>query len=89
MWEKIFNLALQNGLWAVLFLGLLIYVLNDSRKREKKYQDTITNLTKNLSIVQVIKQEVQEIKDIVNKITSKKKNNKTTKGDKKNNETKI
>ncbi len=88
MWEKIFNLALQNGLWAVLFLGLLIYVLNDSRKRENKYQDTIANLTKNLSIVQVIKQEVQEIKDIVNKITTKKKSNKNTKGDTEN-ETKI
>lgn len=73
MWEKIFNLALQNGLWAVLFLGLLIYVLNDSRKREKKYQDTIMDLTKNLGIVQIIKLEVQEIKDLVNKITSKKK----------------
>ena len=23
MWEEIFNLALSNGLWAVLFLGLL------------------------------------------------------------------
>lgn len=76
MWEKIFNLALQNGLWAVLFLGLLIYVLNDSRKREKKYQDTIVDLTKNLGIVQIIKLEVQEIKDIVNKITSKKNNKK-------------
>ena len=75
MWEKIFNLALQNGLWAVLFLGLLIYVLNDSRKREKKYQDTIVDLTKNLGIVQIIKLEVQEIKDLVNKITTKKKKN--------------
>ena len=84
MWEKIFNLALQNGLWAVLFLGLLIYVLNDSRKREKKYQDTISNLTQNLSIVQVIKQEVQEIKNIVNKITSKKSVKKNNEGDTKN-----
>ena len=75
MWEKIFNLALQNGLWAVLFLGLLIYVLNDGRKREKKYQDTIVDLTKNLGIVQIIKLEVQEIKDLVNKITTKKKKN--------------
>ena len=90
MWEKIFNLALQNGLWAVLFLGLLIYVLNDSRKREKKYQDTIQDLTKNLGIVQIIKMEVQEIKDIVNKITSKKKiKNKEKQQGESTNETKI
>ena len=76
MWEKIFNLALQNGLWAVLFLGLLIYVLNDSRKREKKYQDTISDLSKHLGIVQVIKAEVAEIKNLVNKITTKRKNKK-------------
>ena len=90
MWEKIFNLALQNGLWAVLFLGLLIYVLNDSRRREKKYQDTIQDLTKNLGIVQIIKMEVQEIKDIVNRITSKKKlKNKEKQQEEDTNETKI
>ena len=89
MWEKIFNLALQHGLWAVLFLGLLIYVLNDSRKREKKYQDTIADLTKNLGIVQVIKLEVQEIKDLVNKITTKKKNKSKETQEEASNETKI
>lgn len=72
MWEQIFNLAVQHGLWAVLFLALLIYVLNDSRKREKKYQDTILDLTKNLGIVQIIKNEVEEIKNLVNRITEKK-----------------
>ena len=35
MWEEITNLAIQNGLFAVLFLGLLIYLLKDSSKREK------------------------------------------------------
>ena len=37
MWEEIFNLALNNGLWAVLFLMLLVYVLKDSKSRESKY----------------------------------------------------
>ena len=44
MWEEIFNLALSNGLWAVLFLGLLAYVLRDSRRRERKYQATVDAL---------------------------------------------
>ncbi len=79
MWEQIFNLAVQHGLWAVLFLALLIYVLNDSRKREKKYQDTIVNLTKTLGIVQIIKNEVEEIKNLVNCITKKKSNSKKIK----------
>ena len=89
MWEKIFNLALQNGLWAVLFLALLIYVLNDSRKREKKYQDTIVDLTKNLGIVQIIRLEVQEIKEIINKITTKKRAKENSNKGNENNETKI
>lgn len=71
MWEEIFNLALQNGLWAVLFLGLLIFVLKDSKKRESKYQDTIKDLTKNLGIVQIIKNEVEEIKQLINKTKKK------------------
>lgn len=66
MWEKIVNLAIQNGLFAVLFLGLLIYILKDSSKREKKYQQTIEQLNRNLNIVEDIESDVKEIKEIVN-----------------------
>ena len=37
VFEEILNLAISNGLWAVLFLMLLVYVLKDSRRREIKY----------------------------------------------------
>lgn len=66
MWEDILNLAIQNGLWAVLFLGLLIYQLKDSRTREKKYQQTIECLNKNLNVVEDINASVQEIKGKIN-----------------------
>lgn len=66
MWEDILNLAIQNGLWAVLFLGLLIYQLKDSRTREKKYQQTIENLNRHLDIVEEIDENVQEIKGKIN-----------------------
>ena len=62
MWEEITNLAIQNGLFAVLFLGLLIYLLKDSSKREKKYQQTIESLNKHLDIVENIEKDVGEIK---------------------------
>ena len=65
MWEQIFNLAISNGLFAVLFLGLLIYQLKDSRARENRYQDTIVKLGKALEIVQSVKHDVEEIKDIL------------------------
>lgn len=66
MWEKIVNLAIQNGLFAVLFLGLLIYILKDSSKREKKYQQTIESLNRNLNIVEDIEKDVKEIRQNLN-----------------------
>ena len=45
MWEEIFKLAVSNGIFAVMFLGLLIYQLKDSGRREKKYQDTLEKLS--------------------------------------------
>ena len=65
MWTEIFNLALNNGLWAVLFCVLLLYVLKDSRSREKKYQTTIESLGNSLSIVQSIKDDIDDIKDAI------------------------
>lgn len=62
MWKKIVNLAISNGLFAVLFLGLLIYLLKDSSKREKKYQQTIECLNKHLDVVEDIEKNVEEIK---------------------------
>jgi len=67
MWEEIFNLALNNGLWAVLFLMLLVYVLKDSKSRESKYQETIENLAENLEIIHEVREDVQEIKSTLTK----------------------
>ena len=66
MWEQIVNLAISNGLFAVLFMGLLIYQLRDSRTREKKYQDTIVKLGNALELVQSIKDDVEDIKEMLN-----------------------
>ena len=35
MWQDILELALTNGIWSALFVGLLIYQLKDSAKRER------------------------------------------------------
>ena len=72
MWEEIFNLALNNGLWAVLFLILLVYVLKDSKSREAKYQETIETLAESLEIIHEVREDVQEIKNTLTKRTSTK-----------------
>lgn len=66
MWEQIVNLAISNGLFAVLFLGLLVYQLKDSRTREQKYQSMITKLGNSLEIVKQVKEDVEDIKDKLN-----------------------
>ncbi|MCL2851404.1 MAG: BhlA/UviB family holin-like peptide [Firmicutes bacterium] len=68
MWDSILNLALSHGLWAALFVGLMIYVLKDSTKREKKYQETIRDLVKSLQIVEGIKKDVEDIKGRVRRV---------------------
>ena len=67
MWEEVFKLALSNGIWAVMFVGLLIFQLKDSAKREKKYQDTIAKLNQHLDAVEDIKDELREIRQIIHK----------------------
>lgn len=61
MWEDILQLAYANGLWAVLFLGLFIYQLSDSAKREQKYYDIIENLSNSLKVVENINEKVDDI----------------------------
>ena len=65
MWQNIMELALTNGLWSALFVGLLVYELRDSSKREKKYQETIQKLNTHLEIVNDIKEEVKELRNAV------------------------
>lgn len=35
--EELISLAAKNGIWTLMSIVLLIYVLQDSRKRETKY----------------------------------------------------
>ena len=78
MWNDIFNIAISNGIFAALFVALLIYELKDSRKREAKYQNTIENLSTILNTVDEIKQDVTEIKQCLTK-PPRRKNEKSNK----------
>jgi hypothetical protein len=68
MWESILSSALANGLWAALFVGLMLYVLRDTAKREKNYreierasQESISSLSESLRVVNDIKIKTTEI----------------------------
>lgn len=65
MWENAFDIIASNGVWAVLFFLLLVYELKDSRKREVKYQDTVSSLSGSLTCVKEISRDVETIKEDV------------------------
>ena len=77
MEKTLMDLAAANGLWAALYVFLFIYVLYDSKNREKKYiereekyqvtiyenQAIIKELSKKFGIVEDIQKDVSFIKD--------------------------
>lgn len=60
--EEIISLVIANGLWAVLFCGLLVYQLRDGRTRELKYTQTIRALSDRLNEVMSVKADTTEIR---------------------------
>ena len=78
MWNDIFNVALTNGIFACLFVALLIYTLKDSRKRESKYQHIIDSLSTKLNTVDEIKEDVSEIKNCLMTAPRKRRTNDKT-----------
>ena len=70
MWEQIVEAMAANGVWALLFLGLLVYQLKDSKKREEKYTATINSLTEGLSALEGIKQDIKSIIDTIGSTVS-------------------
>ncbi|MBQ4073464.1 MAG: hypothetical protein IJD50_07115 [Clostridia bacterium] len=63
MWEQIWETALNSGLWAMLFVGLFITQMRDSKAREEKYQALVDSLAEKLKIVEEIKVDIDLIKD--------------------------
>lgn len=62
MEEKIIELASTQGIWTVLSVGLIFYILKNQEKRyvcqeerEEKYQEIILNLTDKLNLVEDVK----------------------------------
>ncbi len=67
MENEVLQLAASQGLWAVMFVGLLFYVLKENSSREEKFQDIISNLTERLDVLDILKKDVDEIKEKLQK----------------------
>jgi len=69
MESEIIRLASSQGIWTVLTVILLFYIIKNQEKRdqkqdnrESKYQDLLQELTLELNIIKEIKEELNDVK---------------------------
>lgn len=72
MEEKILEIASTNGIWTVLTIFLLFYILKAQERRdlrqeerEFKYQDIISSLTEKFNLIEDVKKDVEDVKNYV------------------------
>ena len=70
METTVMNVAVSQGIWAVLAVFLLIYIVNSNEQRdtkqeerEKNYQTVIESLTEKFQILNQVQSDLKEIKD--------------------------
>lgn len=71
MESEVLQLAASQGLWAMLFVCLLFYVLKENSKREQSFQDIILALTEKLDTLDSIKEDLAEIKEDLKNVRKK------------------
>ncbi len=62
-WSEFVKIIVSNGIFAILFVFLLFYQLKDSQKREQAYRKTIDELAEHLVVIEEVKEEVEELKN--------------------------
>ena len=65
LWQEIMSVVISNGIFAILFVLLFFYQIKDSKQREDKYQQTISELTKHIGTINEIKEDVEELKSVM------------------------
>jgi preprotein translocase subunit YajC len=51
MEQEVIKMAASQGLWALLFVVLLFWVLRENAKREEKYQNILQDLNQQASCI--------------------------------------
>ena len=61
-WHIVLNIVSESGIWAMLFVILLIILITSNNAREQKYQDIIRALSNSLKKIEEVKEDVEDIK---------------------------
>lgn len=65
--NELLSLDVAQISYGVLFVWLLFDTNKKNETREKKYQDIIDNLSVNIGVINDVKEDVEEIKDIISR----------------------
>jgi len=64
--------ALSQGIWAVLAVFLLIYIVKSNERfsarqeeREKQYQELLSALTEKFNVLSVIEKDIADVKEYI------------------------
>ena len=66
LWTSLLGLVSESGIWAMLFVALLIILIRNNNNREAKYQQIINKLSSSLKVVEEIKEDVEDLKFAAN-----------------------
>lgn len=72
MESSVLDAALSQGIWAVLAVFLLIYIVKSNERfsarqeeREKQYQELLSALTEKFNVLSVIERDSTEVKEYI------------------------
>ena len=72
MESSVLDAALSQGIWAVLAVFLLIYIVKSNERfsarqeeREKQYQELLSALTEKFNVLSVIEKDITEVKEYI------------------------
>ena len=65
--NELLNLDITQISYGALFVWLLFDTNKKNEAREKKYQDIIDNLSVNIGVINDVREDVEEIKDIISR----------------------
>ena len=64
-WSELIKTVVSNGIFAMLFVVLFFQQLKESRKREQAYQETIEELARHLVLIEEVRKDMNEIKEML------------------------
>ena len=72
MESSVLDAALSQGIWAVLAVFLLIYIVKSNERfsarqeeREKQYQELLSALTQKFNVLSVIEKDIADVKEYI------------------------